>query len=930
MKNLTTKLEAVIITTITIISLNIAMNIYQTYMINTYRANYHNLTLQVAKTFEDIYTFHYNQTKSYDDISQSIVGIENKANFLYQSLLENRKNTLLSIHFHNDSAFTLTNKINDKMHAFSQAAETLLAAKVSLTYSNQTVISLKNQLLDKYPKTNDRLSILSATYEKIEQPVVSTALFNDQIFNNLISYISLRNRVTEDINKQTSSIALKDINTDLKDFNHILESESSEHKHNIITFSIVLFISLSLYVFWKQWYNYQHKLVTRQHLLDSEKERSKLAFIIESAQDAIFVTNRAGYITWVNKGFETLSGFSRTEAINQSSSLLLQKKEMDQEQLLLMQKCAQQRSAVQTEIINFHKLGHPYWIDVVITPIFDHDDTLTGYIAVERDITKRRELEDNLEKAVEKAQASNNAKSTFLATMSHELRTPLNGILGMAQIIDSSTENKTQKEQLSILIESGNHLLSLLNDILDFSKIEQNKMELELLPFKFDDILLPIKSTYDVLCHEKGIEFELQDLSSQALTYNGDKARIRQIIFNLLSNAVKFTTTGTVRLIFSDQPLADKKHKLTLIIKDSGIGIPEERLDDIFNPFTQAESSTTRVFGGTGLGLAIVKQFIDLMQGTIVVESEMGIGTTFTITFELSHTDTLHEETQLEQSLDQHVLVDSLSILLVEDNRVNTIVAKTFCTKQGHTVSCAENGQVAIDMLQKDHYDLIIMDNHMPVMDGIEATRVIREELKLSIVILGCTADVFKEAHDSFVQAGVDHVLTKPLQKASFIDALQKYQHRFVTNKTTNSSDAVIELHRSKLGQLPEHQFTESEVCFAHLLANHQGNRQQAYDKVEDIYKKTENYITQLIGAYTENSSEDITTTSQAIQNLARQMNAIKLLNKATEIALISDNGKVPDNETMQTLVNLLEVNSHQARRILDKRLTQESDNFSA
>ena len=337
-------------------------------------------------------------------------------------------------------------------------------------------------------------------------------------------------------------------------------------------------------------------------LYEVEAEKAQLSLVAEHAQDAIIITDDSGHVTWVNKGFVTLSGYQADEIKGKKPGQLLQGENTCCDEVDKIRKGVTAQQPVTAELINYHKDGSEYWIDIAINPIIDVNGELTNFIAVERDSTARKKMETELAQAVVKADVSNKAKSTFLATMSHELRTPLNGILGMAQIIEPNLENPEHRQQIQILLESGNHLTSLLNDILDFSKVEEGKLSLEHELFEFKTVIEPIINTYQPICNEKNIGFIVENLIEEQQAFKGDKARVRQIIYNLLSNAVKFTESGQVTLKFKQSIGLSGQSGIAMTVEDSGIGIRKERVDSIFEPFVQAESSTTRQYGGTGLG----------------------------------------------------------------------------------------------------------------------------------------------------------------------------------------------------------------------------------------------------------------------------------------------------------------------------------------
>ncbi|MYM58171.1 response regulator [Vibrio sp. OCN044] len=416
------------------------------------------------------------------------------------------------------------------------------------------------------------------------------------------------------------------------------------------------------------------------------------------------------------------------------------------------------------------------------------NDSRTGAIDVRYNSQDEiRQLIDNfnqktkfLEQEKQKAQASTKAKSAFLATLSHEIRTPMNGVLGTAQILMKTDLSKEQLKHMKTLYDSGDHMMTLLNEILDFSKIEQGFLELEEHPFPLESILGSVNSVYFTLCAEKGLQFKVYSEVPQGRWYMSDKARLRQVLFNLLNNAVKFTSRGYVEVYFREFSQQGRNF-LEIKVRDTGIGIAKEAHNKIFSPFEQAESSTTRRFGGTGLGLAIVKQISELMGGEITVTSELGIGTSFRVTLGMAPC----EPHSLEIEEHNNLNYQGLKALIVEDNRTNAIIMNTFMTSKGFECEVAENGEICLEKLVNNNYDLILMDNHMPIMDGVEATIAIRAltSSKAKIVILGCTADVFKETRERMVGSGVDYVISKPIDETELDDALYRFSDRLYQYK---------------------------------------------------------------------------------------------------------------------------------------------------
>ncbi|WP_243694171.1 hybrid sensor histidine kinase/response regulator [Vibrio viridaestus] len=383
-----------------------------------------------------------------------------------------------------------------------------------------------------------------------------------------------------------------------------------------------------------------------------------------------------------------------------------------------------------------------------------------------------------LEEEKLKAQASTEAKSAFLATLSHEIRTPMNGILGNAQILLKSNLNNQQTQQLKQLYDSGQHMMTLLNEILDFSKIEKGQFRLDIHLFSFSQIQSAVENIYRNLCKEKGLSLTITSDIAEEQCYESDISRIKQVVFNLMSNAVKFTHQGSIQVHFSERETQGDIF-LYISVSDSGIGVPKNAQGLIFEPFQQAESSTTRRFGGTGLGLSIVKSICDLMDGNITLTSEVDKGTTFEVLLKVNKPAKL-EKPSLKSELQELPDCHHLCALIVEDNRTNAIILKTFLSSMGFTCLTAANGLEAMSELKQTRIDLVMMDNHMPVMDGIVCIRAIRDsrESFKDVLIIGCTADIQEDAKKDMIAAGGDDIIFKPVEEAQLKSLLIKHKER--------------------------------------------------------------------------------------------------------------------------------------------------------
>jgi PAS domain S-box-containing protein len=414
--------------------------------------------------------------------------------------------------------------------------------------------------------------------------------------------------------------------------------------------------------------------------------------------------------------------------------------------------------------------GSHFWAHIQATPAQGGEYWLTLV-----DISERKRAEDELRQAKAAAESATIAKSQFLTNMSHEIRTPMNGVIGMAQLLAMTELTTEQHEYVKALQLSGTHLVQLLSDILDLSKINSHKIILESRDFNLQTETVGTINCLALLAKEKGLQLEWLIEPDVSLHLKGDAGRLRQIITNLIGNAIKFTATGSVSLSISRDGEDDRQTTLRILVQDTGIGIAPENLETIFAPFTQADGSTTRKFGGTGLGLTISRQLAEMMGGNVGVESVVGEGATFwcTVTVEKQAGSPLPTSPRwVEEPLVPSPSGGGLGrgsaprLLLAEDDAINQFVTKIILEKCGYQVDVANHGREALDLLEKNDYALVLMDCMMPVMNGFEATAVIRDRsshVKNHVIpVIALTAYAFKEDRDKCAAAGMDDYLAKP------------------------------------------------------------------------------------------------------------------------------------------------------------------------
>ena len=399
--------------------------------------------------------------------------------------------------------------------------------------------------------------------------------------------------------------------------------------------------------------------------------------------------------------------------------------------------------------------------------LYDSNQSLKQLAADLEQQVKDRTTE--LEHAAQRAEASARAKSEFLAMMSHEIRTPMNGILGMAQLLELTTLDDEQREYVNTIRSSGDALLVLINDILDFSKIEAGKLDLESKSFHLPSLLESTLSLFQPLMRDKGLQLLTQFDTALPQHVKGDSTRLRQVLSNLLSNAIKFTQQGSIRLSVGLLTQDADGMQLSFSVQDTGMGIPADRMDRLFQAFSQIDSSTTRRFGGTGLGLAICARLCEAMGGGISVQSQLGQGSNFTFSMRLDHG-------QAEVQATPHTWA-SLStlqrVLVVDDDAINRTLTTVMLKKLGLSADVAQNGFEALSLLAQQAYGLVLMDMQMPGMDGVTATEALRQmPLAHQPYIIALTANAFDSDRERCLRAGMNDFLSKPFRLSVLRDKL--------------------------------------------------------------------------------------------------------------------------------------------------------------
>lgn len=507
----------------------------------------------------------------------------------------------------------------------------------------------------------------------------------------------------------------------------------------------------------------------------SEERLRLFESVVEHGNDAVVITSTDPLqgdlsgppIIYANAAFCRMSGYSPADIQGQTPGIL-QGPNTDPKELARIATALQNWETVEAELINYHKDGSEYWTSVVISPISDGKGGHSHWVSIQRDTSRRKKEELELIAAKEQAELASQAKSEFLSTMSHEIRTPLNAIIGMTGLLAETELDDEQHSFLRTIRQGGESLLSVINDILDYSKIEAGQMELEVEAF---DLLDPIEDTLELLAdkaHRKHLELLYHAQEPLFTQVKGDVTRLRQILVNLVGNAIKFTEQGEVLVEVEQIAATEGRAVVQFSVKDTGIGIPADKMDRLFKSFSQVDASTTRQFGGTGLGLAISQKLVELHGGRIWVESELGKGSTFCFT--LAVEPDAHASPLVAPRLSLH----GKQVWLVDDNQTNLLIQEKLLTKQGAKVCCFEEPeQFQTHWAHNPAPDAVILDFHMPRQDGATLAKWIRTHdahIPLMLLSSGQSAQQFRPYFDLVIQ--------KPMRNREYLAAVERLIHR--------------------------------------------------------------------------------------------------------------------------------------------------------
>ena len=620
---------------------------------------------------------------------------------------------------------------------------------------------LKEKELINYALVTYVSDILVAYYEGgIEsfQPFMKMTQLNPLLMQHINIIYTYYAKITE-LNQELN---LSNINENLTDTIDFLQKQVVKQEEIISDLIVILLMSSLLFL--------SIGVITNIRELKSHHVAEKLKQELQQFVDALNAsaivskTNPKGIITYVNDNFCDVSGYTREELLHKNHNII-RHPDMPKEVFKELWKTIRNKKIFKGTIKNRAKNGSEYFVDSTVIPFVGLDNEIVEYMAVRYNVT---ELIYTRDKGLE----AQKAKDGFLANMSHELRTPLNSIIGFSQILQRLIQDEKQKKYLDNMLKSSKHLLDLINDILDLSKIQSSNFTLNIHSFNIYKELNSFISQFDTQASNAHIDLKREFEKSLQCNVNGDWLRISQIISNLLSNAIKFTPAGGVVTIYASY----KDENFVMTIKDTGIGMEEESLQRIFKPFEQADSSTTRKYGGTGLGLSIVSALTGMMHAKLETYSTKDVGSTFVVTIPLVMIK-IDEEAQVQADINEEKgnLHLKGNILVAEDNRTNQMLIQVLLENFGLTCDIANDGIEAVEIFGKKKYDLVLMDESMPNLTGVEAMKQIRAKYNTTVPIIALTANVMEGDRERFLSEGMDGFISKPVDYQGLYTALKSY-----------------------------------------------------------------------------------------------------------------------------------------------------------
>jgi PAS domain S-box-containing protein len=664
----------------------------------------------------------------------------------------------------------------------------------------------------------------------------------------------------------------------------------------------------------------------RQIELALQESSQRLYEITANLAEGVFVIDLQQRITFINPAALAMLQYQEQDALGQTCSILFHCAAVTKD-VSAVAACPIPGLLQHGEVINmleerfYRHDGSSIPVAITAAPI-SREGTITSIVVSFQDITDRKHAEEDMQRSQQHAEQASHAKSEFLATMSHEIRTPLNGILGITDLLADLDLPDSARTHVTTIQRSGQTLLGIINNILDFSKIESNKIKIEAIAFDIHELICDIMTIFRHDLEQRGIEFMSRIASDLPVVVHGDPSRVRQILTNLLSNAVKFTHRGCITLkvhtIASETKLAPEQVQICITVQDTGIGIEKSQIDKIFQPFEQADSSTSRRYGGTGLGLAITRQLVTLMQGSMEVESTMGDGSRFQVILPMLTGDpgtllqSVAESSHIPQFRNAHVLV-------AEDDPVNCMVISGLLERHGIHPDMAGNGAIALQMWHRKAYDLFLLDCEMPELDGFEVCHAVRAAEQTGRTgqhtpVVALTAHATTTIRQRCMAEGMDGFLTKPIDRKR----LQVILERWLANCMTTDINDFNRIHNeSLLKDGPRFNLPTLDRQQLRILCQDMNGNWKTIIKIYlDLLPKRVEII---LASIAQNKSQTLFRTAHTLKGSSRQLGCVRMGDLCEQLEQLGMDTSIRNHDAWSKhLVTEADLVAHSLQEILE------------
>lgn len=661
-----------------------------------------------------------------------------------------------------------------------------------IAIKEKAIVFLRNHF-----KTLSEIYYLKNDLEKAYQNRLLFEKYSDIVLNEEKAKTILRLQAEYETERKDKEIDLLSENKILLDAQ--IEQQQITRNYLLISIGLVLLLLIVIYIRYRDKMNV-HKIIEEKNI-----ELEKLSIVASETANGVFITNAEGEMEWFNEGFSKLFGYYSVQEYKEKRGSHIFEVSGNSRIKELIQEAVENRVSVVYENSNPDSKGNSLWIKTTLTPIFDKEGKLKKLVFVETDVSE-------LKQAKETAEESLQIQEQFLANTSHEIRTPMNGILGMTrQMLETPLSNE-QSEYVHAIKESSNNLLHVVNDILDISKIRAGKIVFEKIEFRITDLFKSLQFILQYKADEKGIYLKTSIEDQLPPVLKGDPIRLNQILLNLAGNAIKFTEKGGVTFSAEMMHKENNRTSIQFCVTDTGIGIPENKLDYIFETFAQAESHTSRKYGGTGLGLSISKFLVENQGGKITVVSKMNEGSSFCfiLDFEIGDPNWNGQVVQKIEGIPVDVDLSHISVLLIDDNIINQKIAVYELKKWKANVDVANNAAEAFEKLKGKNYAIVLMDISMPVMDGLEATRYIRSDFSApvnSIPIIAMTASALIGEKEKCFAAGMNDYISKPFDPVLLYSKIVKWT-------TGKDSEQLVEENKELKNNGKKVKYTDLTIIY--------------------------------------------------------------------------------------------------------------------